>query len=72
MFTAGVHHSQDMELTGISTKGWIYFLNVIYYLTIKLWNLHVCCNVESITLSEISHTQKDKYHMFLLTLKAEK
>ena len=32
----------------------------------KEWNIFTCKNIEGVTLSEISQTENDKYHVILL------
>ena len=57
-----------------STHEWIkkmwFIYTMEYYLTIRkneIWPfVATWIDVESVMLSEISHTEKDRYHMFLL------
>ena len=66
-----IYNSQDMETTQISTtEEWIkmwYICTKEYYLSIKKHKIVLfaatCMDLEIIILSEVSHIEKDKYHM---------
>ena len=76
-----IHSRQDMETTSVSVDGWLGNENVVHTYNEILFNLKeegnpdICINImnlEDITLSGISQTQRDKYCMIPLTCGSEK
>ena len=73
--SSSIHNSQDMEVTFIpSTYEWMkkmwYIYTMEYYSAIKMNEIMpfaaTWMDLEIIILSEVSQTEKDKYHMVSL------
>ena len=70
VYDSAIYNSQDMEATQCSsTDEWIKKTHCIYYSEIKknkrLQFATTRMNPEIIILSEVSQTQKDKYHLYV-------
>ena len=69
-----IHNGQSMETTQVPVDRWmdkdvVHIYNAILLSHKTEWNNAICSNVdgpESIILSEVNQTEKDKYHIIYM------